>query len=286
MGDMIGFPSSGSPVLIRPSREVRINKYRAFRNDGTLKNASEGLLRTISETNFGTMGTATWTSGETKTLEDGIKYTSSWPTGGGATLDGTGARIVMPSSAGETNFYTTPGELRRLVTDDLWRRGSVGFWNHQTYTFGSATTVYLYSPLLNLSYPTLGYYARRNRNRASAPANSTGGLGGGCWMGSDTEAQFNGGSGSTADVTLLYFRSPFECEYYYGTWSDETGWPEMKDMTLGGVAHPGSNLARFDSTYAYIGGVLSGATVSWAGSGASNNSVVQTVKRWRITTWE
>lgn len=286
MGDMIGFPSSGSPVLVRPSGSVRLNKFRAFRADGTLKAGSHGVLRTISETNFIGMGTTTWTSGETKTLEDGIRYTASWATGGGASITTDGARLVMPSSAGETAFYTTPGQLNGIIGDDLWRRGHVAIWNHQTYTFGSATTVYLYSPLMNFAYPTLGYYARRNRNTGGAPATSTGGLVGGCWMNSNTDGLLNGGSGNTADVTMLYFRSPFECEFYYGTWSDETGWPTMESMTLGGAAHPGSNLARFDATYSYVGGVLSGATVSWAGGGASNNSVIQTVRRWRITTWE
>jgi len=141
--------------------------------------------------------------------------------------------------------------------------------------------VWWYAPMAyGGSYPKWAFHNRRGRNVNGTAATTTGGWAGGNFGGTDVGGVLYNGGASTADVAMLYFRSPYEVEHFYGTWSN--GWPLMEDMTLGGISRP-SGAYRFDNDANRV--TAANVTVEFGG-GPSTGNYTLTYDRWRVTAWD
>jgi hypothetical protein len=279
MSDLAGFASSGGPVLRRPSGRVNLNRCVAVDASGSIVGGSAGRLVTILDMNFLGFNNGTGSLIGTNSFA-GIPLIG-YSNGSGGAVDAVagGFRLTWPNSSAESCIYVnTTGPLQEIIGQDRWRRGRIGLWckySNFTMPVGSYTN----APALNFSYPDCGFLNRRAQTTWQC---------GGWYNGTEnTNTQVNS-SGATEDVSLIYFRSPWECEHYRGTWNNITGWPLMEDMTFGGVTKLFLGVwARFDSAVNRnkLNTLANGQfQLLLVGGGNNTNSMV--LERSRITAWE
>jgi hypothetical protein len=291
MGDFSSFPSSGSPVLRRAGSAVRINRNVSVDRNGAIPGNSQGRLVTLKEFNFLGINNSAGSILGSPTI-DGVTFVA-FAGGSGGAVDAVagGIRVTSPTTASqEAGIYTMTGALQSVIGDDRWRRGRIGFWTKINSWNFPAGTVFWYAPLIDFDYADAGFYNRRSRNSQATNNDATGGWVAGCWYaGSENGTVQAGGVGASEDVGLLYFRSPWECEHYRGTWNNVTGWPLMEDMTWGGISRLYSGvITRYDATLARskLNTLANMRFAPMSGGQAANNAFTITCERARITSWD
>jgi hypothetical protein len=291
MGDMMHFPGAGSPVLRRPSGVIRVNRAATFDASGARIGSSQGKLVVLKEFNFLGLNNGTGSIvGASAPVVEGIQMTCyANGSGGGVECSSGGIKFTSPSTAGqEVGMYTATGALKPVIGDDRWRRGRLGFWCRiNSYSFPAG--VFFYAPLVDFDYADAGWFNRRARSINSTTNDATGGWAGGGWYAGaeGTGVQRNGASASE-DVSLLYFRSPWEIDHYRGFWSNETGWPLMENMTYGGMTRAFAGvMTRYDATVARLKmNTLAGMRFMCGGGQSANNACWLTIERMRVTAWD
>jgi hypothetical protein len=287
MGDMAGFAEVGSPVLMRPSGVVRAGNC-IINADGAHIGGSQGRPVTLYEQVFAGMPTGSL-AGATHSL-GGLSWIGfANGSGGAAEIVSAGLKVTSPINlSAEAGLYTSTGEIRKVVGDDRWRRGGIGIWCRVVgYAFPAAC--FWYAPLVDFDYPDAGFMNRRNRSADNANNDATGGWVIGVWYaGTYAGGPQRNGAGASEEVSLLYFRNPWTCDHYRGSWSPETGWPKMEDMIFGGMTRAFMGvMTRYDATVARLKlNTLASARVALSGGAANFAGVTITFERMRITAWD
>ena len=248
-----------------------------------------GTLRTLKETVFAGITPASYTTGTTTTI-DGCGYTCTVAGNGASDLVATGLRLRNGTTSGTAKTRMSiaagnTGDFNSIVGEARFRRGQFAFWFHMaSYNYTNTSGVIAGSVNVSGTYPKWGVSLRQNRNVNGAPNTTTGGIGMSFWW-NGTEPSVSSYPGvSTADVWMVFFRTPQVADVYYGTWS--SGWPTMESMTLMG------NIQMQTSQFVAASGtgpvIASQVNIDFAveGSAATSGTYEMIFDRWRITTWE
>jgi len=255
--------------------------------------ADDGRMVVAHETNFIGMPTQTFSNGGSYLLPDGILYGAALSGGATAEINANGLKTTFPTS-GEISFYTSSSTLfADKIGRGRLRRGSFALWVH-IHSYAFASTAWAYAVAVGgANYSAHCWGTRRTRNLQGAPNNATGSLGmWSAWNGSDVSGAFAGapdtvGNGSTShngteDVVCMYWRSPTDCTWYYGSYAD--GWPVFETMKFGAT----HDLRDVRTT---VFNKWRDPASTWglafaSGSGGNSNSNNMTVSRWRMTYWK
>lgn len=257
------------------------------RNSPVSNRTSYGTLRTIWEVDYAALPSQTLVSGSLTTSFGGLLH-YHWPTAGSQAniITGQGLAIVLPTTAAETAvdmvLFAGINNVPRLISSDRLRRGKWAVWV-KTSNYTMSAGGWAYAPLIYAGgYPNWGFANRRGYNVNGTAANATGGWAGWQCGGVDTGGVLYGANTSSAQVSMLYFRSLWEIEHYYGNWTNGT-WPLMEDMTLGMVSRPAGQY-RVDGT----NGVRCDPNVMYCHLGGAGNATQPrlTYEKIRFTVWD
>jgi hypothetical protein len=246
-----------------------------------------GTLRTLKETVFAGITPASYTNGNTYTI-DGSGYTCTIGGNGTSAIVAAGLQLRSGTTSGTGNgaimqiTHGATGDFNSIVGEARFRRGRWGFWTHRaSYDFTNASgTAYARSQVGSTTawLVTTG----REKNMNGTPNTATGGNACDYYWNTSTPTAVCYPGVSTADVMLTYYRTPEIMDVYMGTWS--SGWPTMESMTLIGTIN--MQAAGFVGT----GGAPTATPVDFlfyvGGSSASSGTWEIVFDRWRITTWE
>jgi hypothetical protein len=283
----------GSPLTVAGQIETTSTGVKF--PDATVQStaySSTGILRTLKETVFAGITPASYTNGNTYTI-DGCAYTATVPGNGAIDMVATGLRMRRGTTGGTAGefFDIVPGatgNFASIVGEARFRRGRWGVWSRiASYDFTNTASGNTWAGLaIVTTYPKWGI---QNRNRArainGAPNTTTGGIAFDHWLGgSDINPNSYPGV-STADVILTYFRSFDSIEVYYGTYSG--GWPTMESMTLMGRVNAGSVSWLSAATSSAGNAALVDMYFEFGSAAPATTGTFEVIfDRWRITTWE
>lgn len=245
-------------------------------------------LRVIKETVFAGITPASYTNGNTYTI-DGCGYTCTVAGNGAVDMVATGLRLRQGTTS-STNSQIMKivnggtGNFASLLGEARFRRGRWAFWVRMaSYDFTNTSTTAFGGAFVLNSASKWGVSLRnRCRNMLGAPNTTTGGIGCEFWWTAYVGPSSYPGV-STADVLCAYFRSPEVVDVYYGTYSG--GWPTLESMTLMGTIQM--------QTSQFIAAASAQPKASdvdiWfqvGGSAASTGTYEIIFDRWRLTCWE
>lgn len=297
-GEMGGFPDIGAPVLVRPSGEVRLNKWRAFRSNGAL-NLPAGLMTVHHETIFKGMATGTFTAGDYR-LDDGILYNVSRPAGAGVVEITTSGLHITQGTSAESHLQIIPASqpdglsiFYQKLGADVCRRGRFAFWSHvDSYVLASSLD-WTYVCYWGCGYPAHYGGVRRARNTQGAPNNSTGAYT--VWSafnGTDTANVLSanaeiGDNGTTThngteDVICVFFHNSMLFDVYYGTWNGD--WPAFEDMKFGFRVDQAAAMTTMGWQVKHRDPKVWILQVGGGGQGYHTGTEI-TIDRWRLTSW-
>lgn len=248
-----------------------------------------GTLRTLKETVFAGITPASYANGSTTTI-DGSGYTCSLAGNGTADIVATGLRIRKGTTGTTEDMMAinpgNTGDIPSIIGEARWRRGQYAIWSHlASYDYTNASNNIYGSFEFGTAYPKWGVVLRRNKNQQGAPNTATGGLGFTWWWNGDANVASYPGV-TTADVWMAFFRTPWDVDLYYGTWS--SGWPTMEAMTLW------ATLQMRNSTTTLIAGqntmtpfLASTHMLFQLGGAVATTGTFEIIfDRWRVTAWE
>lgn len=256
---------------------------KSWRWDGTSwlstgsGSAGVPVLTTLHETVFAGQPVGNIPAGSVTI--NGVTWGVGISAGGSFAIVPTGLQMIAPSGSGQENGFNAASLWGPTIGQERWVRGRNAIWARAAaWNRGTATGGFWYLPgIFAGGYPSYGLYTRRVINGTAWNIN------GGMWYaGESGNPLYLSGTNPTADVMMLYFRSPWEVEHWYGTYT--TDWPTFAQMTCGG-------LTRISSPFYTAGGLLgataASVTVMVGGGGQTGtNSASLIVDRFRITTWD
>lgn len=270
----------------------------SVRNQSPPDYATGFRVNTLFEVNYAEQVPYTFTHNVAKTI-CGLTYWNSQSNGSTAIIDNRGLTITMPAAAVENNVYVLESSngagngkgIKWIVGNERHRRGMWGAWIRTT-DVNLVGTQYIYNLFFDLGYPNWGVGNSKCRNTWGA-----GNVAHGQWVGWNWNDSthipaklFNTATDANLpDVSMLFFRSPWEIEHYYGTWTNGT-WPTFEAMTLGGVTRMRNSRICNTVALGIAGGDLTNMTMS-VGSGGmgvvtTGNSSYTTTERYRITAFD
>lgn len=233
-------------------------------------------LVVLKESIFAGLPTTTYSSGNTPSL-NGVTHTIAFGAGGSAAIVATGLQLVG-GTASETSGIAVSAMAGLLGEGDAtfgtyrWRRGHWAYW----YRIASITldaTKYGYSGV-DSTYPQQGFNIIRARNILGTQNTATGGVSYSFWWnGADNTGLI---ANVAYDVFCMYFYSPFEAQYFVGTWGGS--WPTFESLTPGAIVR-GYN----GTTGVNVSAIRDASTFGLSFvAGAQTNIVFD---RYRMTVW-
>lgn len=204
-------------------------------------------------------------------------------------VSGSGLVLNAPTNGGLCTMSINPvtymgkeTSVKTMVGADRFRRGGWAIWA-KCGNYNAPTGGWFYIPYFHSgAYPGYHIGNRRGYNINGTAANSTGGWASWATIGFDIGAAMYGAVTSSANVSVMYFRSLYEIEHYYGSTTTDT-WPDFENLTLGGVSRP-AFFSKFDATNAVYSSP--GSYTMNFGATASAAGVTITIEKWRFTSWD
>lgn len=252
----------------------------------------EGLV-VAHETVFAGMPTQSFSNATPVTLNN-VVWTPIIAASATMSIDANGLKVTYPTS-GEVFFMTPAGVFGTWLGKGVLRRKPWAIWCRlHSWTFASTAIGYVLG-VGNNNYPEWSWGTFRARNTNGAPNNANGSFTAwGRFNSTEVNTAYSGASevdgSSTAvqndasDVACMFYRTPYMCDFYYGSWSATLGWPLFNDLKWGGsiptlVDVRSAQLVDFrDPATSWRFYLISGA----GGNSTSNN---MTVDRFRVTYW-
>jgi len=250
------------------------------------------------ETVFAGKPTQVFTNGQAVTY-DGVTYRAEVPADGHSVVQIVAGGLKMTQGTSENGFRASPGDnggvsiLQNILGRSRLLRGGWALWVHLD-SWVLAGTTWFYVNQVGTTYPWSYIAGRKTRNTQGGANNANGSLG--FWHAmlgiGDTAWAFTANAENPAvtelwhdgpeNVLMMYFRSPLDVEWWYGTYSGD--WPAWESMKWG-------HRAMFlDTKYSatsqhgkYRDPKLWGFLPVGGGTGGSTNSI--TCARWRLTYW-
>ena len=243
------------------------------------------------ETIFAGMATQSFTNA-TPVVLNGVTWTPTIAASATMAIVADGLKVTYPTS-GEVFFLTPITQFGTWLGKSRIRRGGWAIWCRlHSWTFAGTAIGYVMG-VGNNNYPDFSWGTFRARNSSGAPNNANGSFTAwGRFNGAETNQPYGAmadtsGTGTAiqndaSDVCCMYFRTPYVCEFYYGTWS--SGWPTFESLKWGASI----NLLPALSTAHYR---LKDPATVWglyliSGSGGNSTSNNMTVHGFRVTYWD